>query len=69
MNNVLIAGPIHEAGRALLELEQVILTPHCASHAEECMARMSTVSVQNLLDAIDGELDPDLVANREVLGR
>lgn len=53
----------------LLKLEQVILSPHCASHTEECMARMSTVSVQNLLDAIDGELDPALVVNREVLDR
>ena len=53
----------------LLELDTVVLSPHCASHTEECMARMSKVSAQNVLDAIDGELDPALIVNREALGR
>ncbi len=51
----------------LLGLENVILSPHCASHTRECMARMSEVSVRNILDAFDGRLDPELVVNREAL--
>lgn len=52
----------------LLKLENIIFSPHCAAHTEECMARMSKISAQNVLDAIDGALDPELVVNREVLG-
>ena len=51
----------------LLNLENVILSPHCASHTRECMARMSEVSVRNILDAFDGRLNPELVVNRESL--
>jgi len=53
----------------LLRLDNVLLTPHTAGLTEECTRRMSLVSVQNALDAIDGRLDPDLVVNKEVLER
>ena len=52
----------------LLELDTVVLSPHAASLTEECIQRMTEVSVQNILDAIDGRLSPDLVVNKEVLG-
>ncbi len=53
----------------LLRLDNVVLTPHTAGLTDECTRRMSLVSVQNALDAIDGRLDPDLVVNKEVLQR
>lgn len=51
----------------LLELDNVILSPHVAGLTQECVARMSIVSVQNILDAIDGRINPQLVVNKEVL--
>lgn len=52
----------------LIGLDQVIFSPHIAGLTEECARRMSEVSVQNVLDGIDGRLDPELVVNKEVLG-
>ena len=52
----------------LLELQNVVLSPHSAALTEECIRRMSEVSVQNILDALDGRLNPDFVVNKEVLG-
>ncbi len=51
----------------LLKLDNVTLSPHISALTEECAQRMSEVSVQNILDAIDGRLDPKLVVNKEVL--
>ncbi len=51
----------------LLQLENVTFTPHCASLTAECKVRMGVVCVQNVLDALDGRLDPAMVVNREVL--
>ncbi len=51
----------------LLRLDNVILTPHSAALTAECSRRMSLVSVQNALDGIDGQLDPALGVNRDVL--
>ncbi len=52
----------------LLRLDNVVLSPHVAALTEECLRRMSEVSVQNILDGIDGRLDPALVINRDILG-
>jgi D-3-phosphoglycerate dehydrogenase len=77
----LTKGPLRSAGldvtrheppppdNPLLGLDNVVLTPHTAGLTEEGARRMSLVSVQNALDAIDGRLDPDLVVNKEVLKR
>lgn len=43
-------------------------TPHNAGLTRECMIAMSTTSAQNLLDALDGRLDPRMVFNKTVLG-
>ena len=51
----------------LLGLDNVILSPHTAALTGECNRRTSLVSAQNVLDAIDGRLRPELVVNREVL--
>jgi D-3-phosphoglycerate dehydrogenase len=52
----------------LYALDNVVLSPHSAALTEECAARMSAVSAQNCLDALDGRLDPSLVVNPDVLG-
>ncbi len=53
----------------LLTLKSVIFTPHSAALTEECNRRVSITAVQNVLDGIDGRLDPAMVVNREVLAR
>ncbi len=57
-----------EPGDPLLRHPRVILSPHLAGLSAESMERMAVVSVQNVLDAFAGRLDPALVVNREVLG-
>ena len=52
----------------LYALDNVVLSPHSAALTEECAARMSAVSAQNCLDALDGRLDLSLVVNPDVLG-
>jgi len=38
----------------LLELENVVFTPHTAAHTNEATAAMAALSVQNLIDALEG---------------
>lgn len=56
------------ADHPLYALDNAVLSPHSAALTEECAARMSAVSAQNCLDALDGRLDPSLVVNPDVLG-
>lgn len=51
----------------LLKLDNVLLSPHTAAFTREGIRRMSTITVQNVLDAFDGTLNPDHVINRDVL--
>ena len=51
----------------LLELDNVVLTPHIGSLTEEGVRRMSMESVRNCLDGIDGKLRPEYVVNPEYL--
>jgi D-3-phosphoglycerate dehydrogenase len=51
----------------LLEMENVVLSPHIGSLTEEGNRRMSLESVRNCLDGIDGKLRPECVVNKEVL--
>ncbi len=59
----------------LLELDNVVLTPHIGSLTEEGVRRMAMESVRNCLDGIDGCLrpsyvvNPEYLVNKEVLGR
>mgnify|MGYP000220989268 CR=1 FL=1 len=52
--------------RILLELENVVLTPHIGSATEETRKRMMEVACENLLCALEGKTPPNLV-NPEVL--
>ncbi len=45
----------------LVDLENVILSPHTAALTRECAERMDAVAAANCLHAIDGKLDPALV--------
>jgi D-3-phosphoglycerate dehydrogenase len=58
-----------EAGNPLLRRDDVVLTPHTASHVASTYARMSRVAAKAVLDALDGRLDEDLVANSALLHR
>jgi D-3-phosphoglycerate dehydrogenase len=43
---------------ALFELDNVVLTPHTASHTTEATAAMAAMSVQNLIDVLSGRACP-----------
>jgi D-3-phosphoglycerate dehydrogenase len=45
----------------LFELENVVLTPHTASHTVEATAAMAEMSVQNLIDVLSGKNCPYIV--------
>ena len=49
----------------LLELENVILSPHAAALTRECARRMDEVAARNCLDAIDGKLNPAFIVPNE----
>ena len=66
--DVLVREP-PEAANPLLALPNVVLSPHNAAAPIECYAKMSRRAVLNLLDVIDGRIDPGFTVNPEVLGR
>jgi D-3-phosphoglycerate dehydrogenase len=45
----------------LLALPNVLLTPHAAAATREAAIRMSTGAARNVLDFLDGRLDPSMV--------
>ena len=51
----------------LLGFDNVVFSPHCSAATAESFRRMSMTAVQNLLDAFDGCLRPEMVVNAEVL--
>jgi D-3-phosphoglycerate dehydrogenase len=66
--DVLVREP-PSADNALFALPNVVLSPHNAAAPLECFAKMSRRAVANLLDFIDGKIDPGYTVNPEVLGR
>ncbi len=50
----------------LLELENVILSPHIAGVTFEATIRMSTECVQNVLNIFDDKLDKNVIVNKEI---
>ncbi len=48
----------------LLSHQSVIATPHSAGLTEECARRMARKAAQNVLDFLEGKLDPSLIVNR-----
>jgi D-3-phosphoglycerate dehydrogenase len=53
----------------LFKLDNVVLAPHNAAAPLESYAKMSQRAVRNLLDTLDGTIDPGFTVNPEVLGR
>ncbi len=53
----------------LLGAPNLICTPHVAASTQEGLRRMALDSAAAVLACFDGRLDPDVVVNREVLGR
>ena len=51
----------------LLELENVVVSPHCAGVTVESSARTARIAAQNTLNGLDFTLDEAFVVNREVL--
>ncbi|MCX6813809.1 MAG: D-glycerate dehydrogenase [Candidatus Azambacteria bacterium] len=45
----------------LLQLENVILTPHIASGTEETRSKMSALAATNIIEALEGRTPPNLV--------
>lgn len=57
-----------KADNPLFALDNVIVTPHSAGMTREGAARIGVACAQNVLDALDGCLNPDNVVNPGVLG-
>ncbi len=55
-----------EAGNKLLELENVLMTPHTAALTKECTIRMAVESAKRVVDFFNGK-PPVNVANPDVL--
>ena len=51
----------------LLQLDNVLFSPHIAGVTREAFRAMGLQAVQNCLDAFDGKLDPYYLVNPEVL--
>jgi D-3-phosphoglycerate dehydrogenase len=66
--DVLVREP-PDAENPLFALRNVVLSPHNAAAPQECYAKMCRRAVLNLLDFIDGTIDPGYTVNPEVLGR
>jgi len=56
------------ADNPLFAFDNVVFSPHMGGASQEASLRVGMVCAQNVLDAIDGKLNPDYVINREVLG-
>lgn len=73
------AGKVAAAGLDVLTIEpavkdnplfgfdNVILSPHSAAAAQETLAKMAVRAAHNMLDALDGTIDPGFLVNPEVL--
>ena len=51
----------------LFTLDNVLVNPHAAASAAECLERMGVQAAQNILDLFDGKLDPQMVVNTDAL--
>ncbi len=66
--DVLVQEP-PQPDNPLFKLPNVVLAPHNAAAAWECYQKMSMRAVRNLLDTLDGTIDPGYTVNPEVLRR
>jgi D-3-phosphoglycerate dehydrogenase len=57
-----------DASHPLLSRDNALLSPHNAALTQECAVRMATQCAQNVIDCLEGKLDPRVVFNRKELG-
>jgi D-3-phosphoglycerate dehydrogenase len=55
------------ADNPLFALPNVVVSPHSAASTAEGMERMARITVQNILDALDGRPDPSMMVNPGIL--
>jgi D-3-phosphoglycerate dehydrogenase len=65
--DVLVREP-PDPSNPLFAMQNVVLSPHNAAAPVECFEKMSIRAARNILERIDGTLDPGFVVNPEVLG-
>jgi len=56
-----------DSANPLLQLKNVVLSPHNAAAPAECYEKMSVRAAKNIVEAFDGTLDPGFVVNPEAL--
>ena len=54
-------------GNPLLTMPNVIVSPHSAASTEEGLSRMAEAAARNILAALDGQPDPAMMVNPEIL--
>ena len=64
--DVLVQEP-PDLSNPLLTMPNVVLSPHNAAAPIECFEKMSIRAARNIIDRIDGTLDPGFVVNPETL--
>jgi D-3-phosphoglycerate dehydrogenase len=64
--DVLVREP-PDMANPLLTMPNVVLSPHNAAAPVECFEKMSVRAARNIIDRIDGTLDPGFVVNPETL--
>ena len=55
------------SSNALFSLDNILLSPHIAGVTQEATIRMSKQSAQNVLDAFDNKINPEVIINKNVL--
>ncbi|MBL23054.1 MAG: 3-phosphoglycerate dehydrogenase [Rhodospirillaceae bacterium] len=56
-----------QSDNPLLALDNIVVSPHCGAFTEECAQRMAEACARSVLDALEGNYDPELVINKEAL--
>jgi D-3-phosphoglycerate dehydrogenase / 2-oxoglutarate reductase len=56
------------ADHPLLSNPFITISPHNAGLTDECAMRMGVAAAQNILDCLDGHLNPSLVVNAKAIG-
>ncbi|MDR1828332.1 MAG: hydroxyacid dehydrogenase [Methylobacteriaceae bacterium] len=57
-----------DTSHPLFANKKVLLTPHSAAATEGAFMRMATQAAQNIIDCLEGKLQPRVIVNRKALG-
>lgn len=58
----------HDPAHPLFAQQHCVFSPHAAALTRECTVRMAVQSARNILDCLDGKLEPRVVVNRKAIG-